>query len=195
MEETIKIASNDYTPDQKAEAWSKTAEIIKVYSDDMVAKWNSEIDTLLVYAGLFSAILTAFNVQSYQLLQPPPPDPILAALEHISGQLGSFSVTTAFINSTQSAYIPVTSTAPGPTRSAVWLNTLWFSALICSLASASVRIMVKQWLREYSAGLSGASDQISRLRQYRLNNLAKWGVAGIVSALPILLQLSLTLFL
>ncbi len=49
MEETIKIASNDYTPDQKAEAWSKTAEIIKVYSDDMVAKWNSEIDTLLVY--------------------------------------------------------------------------------------------------------------------------------------------------
>ncbi len=104
-------------------------------------------------------------------------------------------MTTAFINSTQSAYIPVTSTAPGPTRSAVWLNTLWFSALICSLASASVGIMVKQWLREYSAGLSGASDQISRLRQYRLNNLAKWGVAGIVSALPILLQLSLTLFL
>ena len=54
--------------------------------------------------------------------------------------------------------------------------------------------MVKQWLSEYNTGLTGASREIARLRQHRLNNLAKWHVAEIVAFLPILLQLALLLF-
>ena len=54
--------------------------------------------------------------------------------------------------------------------------------------------MVKQWLNEYSAGLSGASREIARLRQHRLDGLKRWRVAEIVSTLPILLQLALALF-
>ncbi|TFK86759.1 hypothetical protein K466DRAFT_474112, partial [Polyporus arcularius HHB13444] len=167
-------------------AWSKTAEIIKTYSDDMIGKWNSEIDTLLVYAGLFSAILTAFNVQSYQLLQPPAPDHTHAILERISAQLRSFSVTTPFINSTEPHYTlaSAASASPAPTRAVVWLNTLWFSGLICSLASASIGIMVKQWLRELSTRPSGTPEDVALIRQYRLNNLDRWRVAGIVSTLP-----------
>ena len=76
----------------------------------------------------------------------------------------------------------------------VWLNSLWFSALICSLSSASVGILVKQWLNEYQAGISGESVEIARLRQYRLNHLVKWHVAEIVAILPVLLQISLALF-
>ena len=77
---------------------------------------------------------------------------------------------------------------------AVALNILWFSSLICSLASASIGILVKQWLHEYQIGISGSSPEIARLRQYRLNNLQKWRVGAIVAALPVLLQLSLSLF-
>ncbi|TBU21972.1 hypothetical protein BD311DRAFT_811851, partial [Dichomitus squalens] len=72
---------------------------------------------------------------------------------------------------------------------------LWFSALICSLASASIGILVKQWLHEYEAGISGTSVEIARLRQYRLNHLEKWRVAEIIAILPVLLQVSLALFL
>ncbi len=53
--------------------------------------------------------------------------------------------------------------------------------------------MVKQWLNEYNTGVTGTSLEISRLRQYRLNNLAKWHVAEIVSILPVLLQVALAL--
>ena len=43
-----------------------------------------------VQGGLFSAVLTAFNVQSYQLLTPPPAtDPVIITLERISAQLGT----------------------------------------------------------------------------------------------------------
>ncbi|KAI0747374.1 hypothetical protein C8Q74DRAFT_1182052, partial [Fomes fomentarius] len=77
---------------------------------------------------------------------------------------------------------------------AVWLNALWFSSLIFSLSAASVGIMVKQWLNEYSTGLIGDSRHF-RLRQHRLQNLEKWHVAEIIVAiLPILLQIALVLF-
>ncbi|EJF63183.1 hypothetical protein DICSQDRAFT_56106, partial [Dichomitus squalens LYAD-421 SS1] len=118
------------------EAFSKTAKIVQEYSDRMVKRWNEEIDTLLVYAGLFSAILTAFNVQSYQLLQKPSPDPARCV-----GQ--------PYVAAT----VPDSQAEPW----AAALNILWFSGLICSLASASVGIMVKQWTHECQSGLSGSS--------------------------------------
>ena len=136
---------------------------MKTYSDEMVERWNKEIDTLLVYVrpnagrlpdytdvlgtvqgGLFSAVLTAFNVQSYQLLTPPPAtDPVIVALERISAQLSSFSVNPPSVNSTHPAFVYDPAPLPAP-RYAVWLNALWFASLICSLSAASIGIMVKQ---------------------------------------------------
>ena len=78
--------------------------------------------------------------------------------------------------------------------SAVWLNTLWFSSLVCSLSSASIALLVKQWLQEARDGLSGTSRECARLRQHRLNGLVKWRIDIIVAALPILLQIALGTF-
>ncbi|OJT04106.1 hypothetical protein TRAPUB_5151 [Trametes pubescens] len=147
-------------------------------------------------AGLFSAILTAFNVQSYLLLQPAAQDPTLLALQQISAQLSSFSTNPPFINSTQPAYQQTDTTPPPVPRAAVWLNAVWFSSLILSLSSASVGIMVKQWINEYNGGISsGNSRKTAQLRQYRLNGLVVWRVRDIVMVIPVLLQLALALFL
>ncbi len=79
--------------------------------------------------------------------------------------------------------------------SAVWINTLWFSSLVCSLASASIALMVKQWLHQLRVRLSGTSRDSIWLRQYRLNGILKWQVSSIIVLLSILLQLALFLFL
>ncbi len=42
-----------FTEEQRAKAWKETADILKTYSDEMVARWNQEIDTLLVYVCKF----------------------------------------------------------------------------------------------------------------------------------------------
>ena len=148
----------------------------------------------VVQGGLFSAVLTAFNVQSYQLLTPPPAtDPVIVALERISAQLSSFSVNPPSINSTHPAFVYDPTPLPAPPY-AVSLNALWFASLICSLSAASIGIMVKQWLNEYSSGLSGKSRQIARLRQLRLNGLRRWHVKEIVAVLPVLLQIASALF-
>ncbi|OJT02862.1 hypothetical protein TRAPUB_6592 [Trametes pubescens] len=176
-------ASDVYTQEQKTKAWSDAAEMVQTYSDETIKRWKEEIDTYLVF--------------SYLLLQPSPPDPSIAVLEHISSQLASFSVNPPFVNSTQppSTGGARTSTPPPVPYWAVWLNTLWFSGLILSLTSASIGIMVKQWLNEYGSGVSGTSRPASRMRQYRLNNLRSWHVEDVIVTIPILLQLALALFL
>ncbi|KAL1942594.1 hypothetical protein VTO73DRAFT_6196 [Trametes versicolor] len=186
-----------YTQEEKTKAWSGAAGMVQTYSDEMIKRWKEEIDTYLVFAGLFSAVLTTFNVQSYLLLQPATPDPSIAVLQQISSQLASFSIHPPFVNSTQpSSTTRANANTPPPVpRWAVWLNALWFSGLILSLSSASVGIMVKQWLNEYSSGVSGTSRPVARVRQYRLNNLRTWRVEDIIGAIPILLQLALALFL
>ncbi|KAI0758823.1 hypothetical protein C8Q74DRAFT_1164852, partial [Fomes fomentarius] len=163
-------------------AWSKTADTVKTYSDDIVRRWNQEIDTLLVFAGLFSAILSSFTVQSYQLLTPAPMAPVVTMLLLLSSQF----LATQSANSTQGSLVELDASqaSSNPRRWVVWLNALWFSSLILSLSSALIGIMVKQWLNEYNSGLSGTSRQIARLRQARLANLDKWKVAAIVAILP-----------
>ncbi|KAI0778951.1 hypothetical protein BD413DRAFT_122445 [Trametes elegans] len=195
-EELREEISLRYTEADTLKAWARSAELVKTYNDEIVERWQEEMDTLLVYAGLFSAVLTAFNVQSYQLLQPAPTDSSLAVLQQISEQLTSFSVNPTFINSTRSALSPDEVNPPfRPPDSAVWINALWFSSLVCSLASASVALMVKQWLHELSVGVSGTSRESARIRQYRVNSLRRWHVGGIVIVIPILLQIALVLFL
>ncbi|KAI0364182.1 hypothetical protein BV20DRAFT_956773, partial [Pilatotrama ljubarskyi] len=181
----LKAASQRFGENEKAQAWSHTTEIVKSYSDDMIKRLNAEIDTLLVYAGLFSAVVTAFNVESYALLLPQAPDPSLAVLERISVQLGSLSVNAPSLNMTGPLSQPPRAASPSLAPAwTIWLNILWFSSLICSLAAASIGITVKQWLQEYSSGLSGTSRHTARLRQRRLNSLVKWHVADITAALP-----------
>lgn len=38
-----------YRPEETEKAWSDAADVVKVYSDDMIKRWNAEIDTYLVY--------------------------------------------------------------------------------------------------------------------------------------------------
>ncbi|KAH9887205.1 hypothetical protein C8Q73DRAFT_768102 [Cubamyces lactineus] len=177
-----------------SEAWAACAKALREYDEDMIQAWKEEIDTLLVFAGLFSAILTAFNIESYTLLQQQPEDATVAILTQISAQLNSFSANANFVNTTRptepSSLVP-------PFRAsalAVRLNAMWFSALVCSLVSASLGLMVKQWLREYLAGSSNISRESIRIRQFRYQGLRDWHVPEIILFLPMLLQLALVLF-
>ncbi|KAM5533444.1 hypothetical protein V8D89_012882 [Ganoderma adspersum] len=179
---------------QTEEDWERCARILARHSEEMVQRWKSEIDMLLVFAGLFSAVLTAFNVQSYQLLQPDEQGEVLAVLGTISAQLNGFTYSPPFINSTFNQAQHTENSFTPPTY-AIWLNSLWFSALICTLSASSIAITVRQWLHQYSSGLSGTSREVARLRQYRYEGLIRWRVAAVVTILPVLLQLSLILFL
>lgn len=136
-------------------------------------------------------MLTAFNIESYKTLQSDPSDVTIALLAQISQQLNSFTITANSLNSTTPFSLPsLTPKAPPSVR----INSLWFSALVCSLATASLAILVKQWLREYAAQDNIAPRSRTRIRYWRWLGLTKWNVFEIAAFLPILLQISLCLF-
>ncbi|RDX45140.1 hypothetical protein OH76DRAFT_1022365 [Lentinus brumalis] len=186
--------SKEFTDEQKEKVWTECAETVKTSYDQLLGRWKEEMDTLLVYAGVSSAVLTAFNVESYHLLQPDPTDPTLAVLKQISAQLNGYTFTPPFLNATNSTGPGTLPPAPFQApASAVWLNSLWFSSLVFSFAAALLALFVKQWI--YEAMVGGTSRESARLRQYRFNGLLKWRVGTVVVVLPILLQLASVLFL
>ena len=95
-------------------------------------------------AGLFSAVLTAFIVEAYRLLQRDSSQDSVQILLQISQQLAGLSVNPGFTNSTLS---PADLPSFDPDTNLVWTNALWFCALILSIISASLGMLVKHDVR------------------------------------------------
>ncbi|EIN07075.1 hypothetical protein PUNSTDRAFT_144636 [Punctularia strigosozonata HHB-11173 SS5] len=173
-----------------SKGWTACARAVKQYDESLVAGWKEEIDSLLVFAGLFSAVLTAFAAESYQMLSTDPAETSAAILQQINVQLRDLVTHADPPGSAATSFSPAT-----VTHSAIRINTLWFSSLACSLSAALFGMMEKQWIREYTNFGMASPRESLRMRQYRYEGLMKWGVFEIVGALPVLLQVAVILFL
>lgn len=163
-----------------AEAWQKSAEAIEKHDAISCKAYREEIDTLLVFAGLFSAVVTAFTIESYQWLQDDPNDAIIALLSQIA-QAGNQSHTSAVSGGL-------------PDAVSARINAYWFLSLTLSLASALVAILCKQWVREFERRGDQSPELFISVRQTKLEGFEGWGVAAIVAAIPLILQSALALF-
>ncbi|KAF7376392.1 hypothetical protein MSAN_00054700 [Mycena sanguinolenta] len=89
----------------------------------------------------------------------------------------------------------ILSTGPQSTDVQIrWVNGLWFSALACSLSTALISMLAKQWLQAYLPNVSGSPRHRARQRQTRFMHLEAWRVPAIINALPLLLHVALLLF-
>ena len=52
LQERWEERKKDFTEEEKKNAWDETAKVVKTYSDELVDRWNKEIDTLLVYVSV-----------------------------------------------------------------------------------------------------------------------------------------------
>lgn len=138
--------------------------------------------------------MTSFLIESYQNLRQSSMDLVVILLQQLVRQTGTYSINNDFLNSTSVAIEPMIP-AFEPTTNAVRVNVLWFASLVLSLVSASFGILVKQWLREYLAGEYTSPQARLRIRHFRNPGLEHWKVFEIAAILPVLLQLSLALFL
>ncbi|KAF9806892.1 hypothetical protein IEO21_08490 [Rhodonia placenta] len=177
--------------------WSLFAEEVWKYEENQINKWKENINNLLLFAGLFSTILTGFIVAFYLLLGPTTPDTTTQVLIVVSMQLSVLTAAIAHSNLTQSqqSVLQAASAIIRPTTSTVSTGVLWFVALIFSLSAASISIAVGQWLHHHTDRASSMTRQSVRIWAYRRRSLDKWHVRVIIDLLPILLQISLALFL
>ncbi|KZW00802.1 hypothetical protein EXIGLDRAFT_720418 [Exidia glandulosa HHB12029] len=141
----------------------------------LLQEWGSDLDSLLFFAGLFSAVVTAFIVESYKLLQPD------------YTRLTYYAVRNA-----PAPYTPESFTVPSSARV---VNGLWITSLTLSLLSALVIIMARQCLMNYAVLNRGSLYDWVMLRQYHFDGSTRWHLTEFFALLPVLLHLALFLFL
>ncbi|PBK83125.1 hypothetical protein ARMGADRAFT_945379, partial [Armillaria gallica] len=189
-----------YPEDARYEETTSNARVWRTYEDEsrihdsnMVEESRDSVDVLLVFAGLFSAVVTTFVAQTYQNLQ------VDYAAMSASLLYESVLVQRAIANGS-----PVNSIAPSPLNPTitfvpattdVWVNGLWFTSLFLSLTTALVAVLVKQWLHHYVALPSGTPRDRSFTRQFRYAGFQKWHVQVVIGLLPVLMHLALAIFL
>ncbi|KDR65164.1 hypothetical protein GALMADRAFT_16929, partial [Galerina marginata CBS 339.88] len=121
--------------------WSILLEPLMKADEAQCNAWKDEVQNLLIFAGLFSAVVTAFVIDSYKTLKPDPNDTIISLLSIIANRLD---------NTTTPIPVLLSSTGPGshsPAASSIRINNFWFISLVLSLATVLIGTISLQWIR------------------------------------------------
>ncbi|TDL27825.1 hypothetical protein BD410DRAFT_761000 [Rickenella mellea] len=170
-----------------ARIWGPYLELAEKYDKDLVDSWRDDMESLLIFAALFSASVTAFVIESYQALQEDIGQTSVSILLQISQQLANGTT------NSPAAIRPDFRQDSGD----ITVNVLWFLSLAFSLACALAAVMVRQWARRYlrvPRGLPTVPER-ARMRQYLFQNLEWWKMDLVVETIPVLLHISLILFM
>ncbi|KIY62852.1 hypothetical protein CYLTODRAFT_162397 [Cylindrobasidium torrendii FP15055 ss-10] len=185
-----------YPRDKRYEELHDDARVWRTYNDeaaifdtDMVGEAADSLDILLVFAGLFSAILSTFVAQTSQSLSPDSAALTVSLLAEL------VAVQRAALTGAPLSDIASVNLSPAIKRTSIWVNALWFTGLALSLASALLAVLSKQWLRQYVSFIAGSARERALIRQFRYDGMEKWAVRTIVGLLPTILHLALGLFL
>ncbi|KAF9029705.1 hypothetical protein BDZ89DRAFT_1065188, partial [Hymenopellis radicata] len=165
--------------------WRMCLDEFQIFDSDLAEDARDTVDVLLVFAGLFSAVVTAFLIQAAEKLEPDYVQLSSSILYEI------LVVQRAFVNGSAVDLDPVVSSPNAlnfsPTHAQLWINGL-------CLITALVAVLAKQWLHQYMAITSGTPLDRSLLRQFRYEGLQAWRVPLIIGLLPALMHLSLGIF-
>ncbi|PBK99434.1 hypothetical protein ARMGADRAFT_1043656 [Armillaria gallica] len=172
-----------------ARVWRTYLEECGPFDLEMVEGWRDALDVLLVFAGLFSAVVTTFVAQTSQSLQVDYGQVTATLLIEL------IDVQRSAANGSLVNDIPRSDLTFRPSTSDSWVNGLWFTSLSLSLSTALFAVLTKQWIHQYMSVPSGTPLDRCRLRQFRYMGLQRWGVDLIIGLLPVLMSASLAVFL
>ncbi|KAJ3922053.1 hypothetical protein F5877DRAFT_64401 [Lentinula edodes] len=178
--------------DPSTKIWSLYLDQAEKNNERITESWKGDMDAILIFAGLFSASVTAFIIESYKDLVPDNSDTTVILLAQIYREL---------TNDTTLTMIPSVSKALDansfvPSTSSLACNILWFLSLSLSLTAALSATLVQQWSRNYLQATVGRDIpyQRARISTYLYEGLIKFHMKSIVTAIPMLLHASLLLF-
>ncbi|KAJ7017628.1 hypothetical protein C8F04DRAFT_898480, partial [Mycena alexandri] len=132
--------------------WKDIHEKVKRRDDATIRDYDSEIDTLLVFAGLYSAVLTAFIIDVYQNLNVDYAQDSATILRQMLAQSAGQTIDISILSPP--------SASPSPT--VIIVIVLWFISLVLSLLSALFSIFVKQWLHTYAKWMEVAHNNLKQ---------------------------------
>ncbi|THU83436.1 hypothetical protein K435DRAFT_587117, partial [Dendrothele bispora CBS 962.96] len=143
-----------YEEDEPYKERGPNARVWKVYNhevtkidSDRVEDWRDGLDSLLVFAALFSAVITTIVVQTSTNLQKDWGEVTANLLVEL------IMIQRAGLNGIPVNTIPSSQLTPSskftPRPVDVAINALFFFSLALSLSTALAAIVCKQWIHQY----------------------------------------------
>ncbi|KAG6917151.1 hypothetical protein DXG01_003664 [Tephrocybe rancida] len=128
---------------ENARVWNVYLDEAEIYDAEMIQGFRNVLDGLLVFAALFSAIVTTFVAQTSQALQPDNAQITVSLLIETNLLLRAAGNGTT-LNAIPHGLSPGATTY---TTTDAWVNGLFFSSLSLSLSSALLTVLAKQWIQ------------------------------------------------
>ncbi|CAE6513941.1 unnamed protein product [Rhizoctonia solani] len=172
-----------------ATIWKLYTEEAKEYDTEFTRERNENLNNMLLFATLFSAIVTAFIIESTNLLEQDSSD--------VSAQLllmlvqSQQRIETGSPNTTSSP-IEMPDFVASPTARVI--NVLWFASLMISLGAAVVAILAKEWLTAFTTNRTRDARKYALERQARHAALDAWKMLLVIDLLPTFLNFALFVF-
>lgn len=157
-------------------------QVSKEYDDTFLSRGNGDMNIILTFAGLFSAVNSTFIVG----MQPNPGETTNALLLQLIQIAAAPNVVHDISNLSSSTGYP---------SSTVWMQALAYASLAFSVLAAFGAVMGKQWLNAYKAARGqGSLEERCMQRQKNLDGLERFHLQTVLQTFLVLLQISLLLF-
>ncbi|TFL07899.1 hypothetical protein BDV98DRAFT_588344 [Pterulicium gracile] len=168
--------------DEPQKGLDPNARVWRVYLDeagqfdlDMVENIRDTVDVILVFAGLFSAIVSTLVSQAstaFQLDYAQVAAALLMELIAVQRAVATGLSLADAIPSSLNIHSPQSSTGSAPDR---WISGLWFTSLAFSLTTALIAVLIKQWLQAHIAPIfQGSPKDHGRIRHFRYLGMEEW---------------------
>ncbi|KAG8943558.1 hypothetical protein FRC04_002783, partial [Tulasnella sp. 424] len=160
--------------------------------DDMTSGLKEQLDGMLIFAGLFAGVNTAFLALTIPLLSADPADDTNALLAQNNAILMQLVMGR---NDTVPADSPLPSTAFSPAHDVFIINALFALSLAFAIISSFLAVLGRQWLVYYRKRGGGGPDRQRWEQLKRFLGAERWRLEAILDdVLPSLLQIGLVIF-
>ncbi|KAJ7802733.1 hypothetical protein B0H14DRAFT_3779790 [Mycena olivaceomarginata] len=170
----VSLKPQSQSNDKKTAFWKAYTTLADEFDEDFQRKYGNDLDSVLIFAGLFSAVSSEF--------QPNPN----AMTQGLLGML---------IKNMTGAAVPLPPPHPSPPVVTVVAQSLLYISLSATLMAALLAVLGKQWLLHYnSVGERGTIEERGLERQRKFDGLQRWKFDLVMQMMPLLQQLALLLF-
>ncbi|KAF5343911.1 hypothetical protein D9758_012115 [Tetrapyrgos nigripes] len=179
---------SDEDDDACSKLWRVYIKEAQRYDETLLQGWKNDMEGMLLFSALYSAILAAFIIESYKNLQPDPTANTVILLTQIAQQLSLASNGA----SPQFEGLPPFQ----PPAASLFCNTMWFLSLTFALTCSLLATFVQQWTRDFIHKTSMRPSPVrhARVLAFAYLGMKEFGMHTFVDMVPMLLHISLFLF-
>ncbi|KIO24598.1 hypothetical protein M407DRAFT_26025 [Tulasnella calospora MUT 4182] len=160
--------------------------------EDMAKGSKEQLDGILIFAGLFAGVNTAFLALTIPLLSADPADDTNALLAQNNALLMQL---VAGRNDTLSMNSILPSASFSPSHDILTINALFSLSLSFAIISSFLAVLGRQWLVGYRKRSGGGPDRQRWEQLQRFLGVEHWRLKPILDdVLPSLLQIGLIIF-